>query len=439
MVEFHGEVDTVRVGIVVEDEEAAEDHISYEELKKRMWKHRIRLQKLKEYEEEPAGSLAKQEVSRRKKMARSQDSILKYMGKIMEVCKAKGFVYGIVPEKGKPMTGSFLRKWWKDKVRFDQNAPIAIAEHLPALIFEQGELDHGSYAHLLHELQDTTLASLLSALMQHCMPPQRWFPLGSSLVAHWGGDHGAPPYRKPHDLKKAWKVSALAAVIKHMAPNSDNVRKLVRQSKCLQDKMTAILSKVVNQEESFIQITEKCLKISDHSNKKVKNMKWPDTASNEKRKLISTDLGLGFVDKKSGADHDQDQDQTLCVYEQNNVSDLLAKGTSCALLDDCPSNDSGVVSVVDWIDMELDKVNRIDHNNGALVINEQVGGDVSGTKVGGYGSASYWGSGIYDDDDLAMDGAFEIGRGNMDSILSSEEILHNDHDSTSIWIWDMSN
>ncbi|KAM2668107.1 hypothetical protein EV2_019727 [Malus domestica] len=378
MVEFHGEVDTVRVGVVVEDEEASEDHISYEELKKRMWKDRICLQNLKESgkiiedeedredEEEPAESLAKQEASRRKKMARSQDSILKYMVKIMEICKAKGFVYGIVPEKGKPMTGSSysLREWWKDKVRFDQNAPIAISEHLPALIFEQGELDHGSYAHLLHELQDTTLGFLLSALMQHCMPPQRRFPLEKGLAPPWWptgeemwwGDQGlsvehvAPPY-----LKKAWNVNALAAVIKHMAPNSDKVRKLVRQSKCLQDKMTAketaILSKVVNQEELLIQITEKCLKIFDHSNKKGRNMKWPATASNEKGKLMSTDLGLGFVDKKSRADHDQDQDQT---------------GTSCALLDDCPSNDSGVVSVVDWIDMELDKVNQIDHNNGAL-------------------------------------------------------------------------
>ncbi|KAM1529974.1 hypothetical protein ACFX1Z_019122 [Malus domestica] len=250
MVEFHGEVDTVRVGVVVEDEEASEDHISYEELKKRMWKDRICLQNLKESgkiiedeedredEEEPAESLAKQEASRRKKMARSQDSILKYMVKIMEICKAKGFVYGIVPEKGKPMTGSSysLREWWKDKVRFDQNAPIAISEHLPALIFEQGELDHGSYAHLLHELQDTTLGFLLSALMQHCMPPQRRFPLEKGLAPPWWptgeemwwGDQGlsvehvAPPY-----LKKAWNVNALAAVIKHMAPNSDKVRKLL--------------------------------------------------------------------------------------------------------------------------------------------------------------------------------------------------------------------
>lgn len=29
-------------------------------------------------------------------------------------------------------------------------------------------------------------------------------------------EHGPPPYRKPHDLKKAWKVSVLASVIKHV-------------------------------------------------------------------------------------------------------------------------------------------------------------------------------------------------------------------------------
>lgn len=429
MVKFHGQVDPLSLGVVAEDEEAAEDHISYDELKKRMWKDSIHLQKLKENrkiieaeedeEEEPAESSAKQEGSRRKKMARAQDSILKYMVKIMEVCKAKGFVYGIVPEKGKPVTGSSdsLREWWKDKARFDHNAPIAIAEYLPALTFE-GESDHGSYAHLLHELQDTTLGSLLSALIQHCVPPQRRFPLEKCLAPPWWptgkemwwGDqglsveHGAPPYRKPHDLKKAWKVSALAAVVKHMAPNSDRVRTLVTQSKCLQDKMTAketaIWSKVVNQEESLIQLTEKCLKISDHSNKKGKNLKWPATTSNEKRKMMSIDLGLGFVEKKSRADYDQgqDQDQTLCASDQN----------------------SGAVSVVDWINMEIEKANRIDHN--------------SGTKVAdGYGSASYWGGGI-DDDDLAMDGAFEIQGGNMDLNRSSEDMSHNyDQDSTSIW------
>nr|POF18871.1 ethylene insensitive 3-like 3 protein [Quercus suber] len=32
--------------------------------------------------------------------SRAQDGILKYMLKLMEVCKARGFVYGIMPKKG---------------------------------------------------------------------------------------------------------------------------------------------------------------------------------------------------------------------------------------------------------------------------------------------------------------------------------------------------
>lgn len=44
----------------------------------------------------------------------------------------------------------------------------------------------------------------------------------------------APPYKKPHDLKKVWKVGVLTSVIKHMSPDIGKIRKLVRQSKCLQ-------------------------------------------------------------------------------------------------------------------------------------------------------------------------------------------------------------
>ena len=88
----------------------------------------------------------------------------------MEICKGQGFVYGIVPERGKPVTGSSdsLRKWWKEKVQFDQNALAAIEEFLPVLA--QTELDPISCIHLLHDLQDNTLRSLLSALMQRCTP-----------------------------------------------------------------------------------------------------------------------------------------------------------------------------------------------------------------------------------------------------------------------------
>uniref|UniRef100_I1PS56 Ethylene insensitive 3-like DNA-binding domain-containing protein n=1 Tax=Oryza glaberrima TaxID=4538 RepID=I1PS56_ORYGL len=57
------------------------------------------------------------------------------MLKMMEVCNAQGFVYGIIPEKGKPVSSASdnLRSWWKEKVRFDRNSPAAIAKAaLPA-------------------------------------------------------------------------------------------------------------------------------------------------------------------------------------------------------------------------------------------------------------------------------------------------------------------
>ncbi|KAJ7524824.1 hypothetical protein O6H91_17G023500 [Diphasiastrum complanatum] len=181
------------------------------------------------------------------------------MLKMMEVCKAQGFVYGIIPEKGKPVSGASdnIRAWWKEKVRFDRNGPAAIAKYeaehgvIPAK--PDGVVLTGSTPHTLQELQDTTLGSLLSALMQHCDPPQRRFPLERGSPPPWWpcGDEewwpqlglpigkGCPPYKKPHDLKKAWKVGVLTAVIKHMSPDIAKIRKLVRQSKCLQDKMTA--------------------------------------------------------------------------------------------------------------------------------------------------------------------------------------------------------
>uniref|UniRef100_A0A3Q7ESQ9 Ethylene insensitive 3-like DNA-binding domain-containing protein n=1 Tax=Solanum lycopersicum TaxID=4081 RepID=A0A3Q7ESQ9_SOLLC len=213
-----------------------------------------------------------QEQARRKKMSRAQDGILKYMLKMMEVCKAQGFVYGIIPEKGKPVTGASdnLREWWKDKVRFDRNGPAAIAKYqadnaIPGK--NEGANPIGPTPHTLQELQDTTLGSLLSALMQHCDPPQRRFPLEKGVSPPWWpngqedwwpqlglpNDQGPPPYKKPHDLKKAWKVGVLTAVIKHISPDIAKIRKLVRQSKCLQDKMTAKESAtwlaIINQEE----------------------------------------------------------------------------------------------------------------------------------------------------------------------------------------------
>ncbi|KAF7834273.1 putative ETHYLENE INSENSITIVE 3-like 4 protein [Senna tora] len=301
--------------------ESEEEDIDYEQLKKRMWKDRLLLQKMKEkrHKDYEPDQKAKQEASRRKKLSRAQDSILKYMVKIMEVCNAKGFVYGIVPDKGKPITGSSdsLREWWKDQVRFDQNAPDAIEKFLPVLL-EKAELDEASYIHLLHDLQDTTLGSLLSALMQHCVPPQRKFPLERGLAPPWW----------PTGKELWW-------VIKHMSPDLNKLRKLVTQSKSLQDKMTAkdsaTWSKVVNQEEALLQLTNKCLKISSPSSEDQEDEASSSTTSvgssegNEKRKYPfdqdhssmiqklyacqnedcpQSELSLGFVDKNARQNHE---------------------------------------------------------------------------------------------------------------------------------------
>ncbi|KAL7174488.1 hypothetical protein ACSBR2_033691 [Camellia fascicularis] len=263
----------------VVDDDYSDEEIDVDELERRMWRDKMRLKRLKEMNKGKEGVDAakqrqSQEQARRKKMSRAQDGILKYMLKMMEVCKAQGFVYGIIPEKGKPVSGASdnLREWWKDKVRFDRNGPAAIAKYqADNLIPGKNESSSavGPTPHTLQELQDTTLGSLLSALMQHCDPPQRRFPLEKGVPPPWWPtgneewwpqlglqkDQGPPPYKKPHDLKKAWKVGVLTAVIKHISPDIAKIRKLVRQSKCLQDKMTAKESAtwlaIINQEEAL--------------------------------------------------------------------------------------------------------------------------------------------------------------------------------------------
>lgn len=260
-------------------EDLSDEDTDIEELERRVWRDKIRIKHLKENQKsKEAIDFSKkptqaQEQARRKKMSRAQDGILKYMLKMMEVCNAQGFVYGIIPENGKPVTGASdnLREWWKDKVRFDRNGPAAILKYMKDNSIPNPNESRklvGPITSTLQELQDTTLGSLLSALMQHCNPPQRRYPLEKCVAPPWwpsGNEdwwcqlglpntQGSPPYKKPHDLKKLWKVGVLTAVIKHISPNFTKIRKLVRQSKCLQDKMTAKETatwlSVINQEEA---------------------------------------------------------------------------------------------------------------------------------------------------------------------------------------------
>ncbi|KAF4370561.1 hypothetical protein F8388_020147 [Cannabis sativa] len=142
------------------EEEEEEENISYDELERRMWKDRMRMEQLisqnqsfhhhrHHYANQPETSSdssyseKREEASRRKKMARAQDVVLQSMFKIMEACNAKGFVYGIVPETGKPLTGSSdsLRSWWKETVNFDKAAPLAIVKSAqPPVIVEEAIL-----------------------------------------------------------------------------------------------------------------------------------------------------------------------------------------------------------------------------------------------------------------------------------------------------------
>lgn len=111
------------------------------------------------------------------------------MLKLMEVCQARGFVYGIIPEKGKPVSGSSdnLRAWWEENIKFDKNGPAAIGKYeADCLAIGEADSDHnGNSQSILHDLQDATLGSLLSALMQHRDPPQRKYPLEKGIPPPW--------------------------------------------------------------------------------------------------------------------------------------------------------------------------------------------------------------------------------------------------------------
>ncbi|CAL5087676.1 unnamed protein product [Urochloa decumbens] len=277
------------------ENDVSDEEIEPEDLARRMWKDRVRLRRIKERQQKLALQQAELEKSRpklisdqamRKKMSRAQDGILKYMLKLMQVCNARGFVYGIIPDKGKPVSGASdnIRAWWKEKVKFDKNGPAAIekyeSENLVTADAQSGGIKN---QHSLMDLQDATLGSLLSSLMQHCNPPQRKYPLEKGTPPPWwpsgseewwvalGLPSGQiPPYKKPHDLKKVWKVGVLTGVIKHMSPNFDKIRNHVRKSKCLQDKMTAkeslIWLGVLQREESLVhRIDNGVSEITHHS------------------------------------------------------------------------------------------------------------------------------------------------------------------------------
>ncbi|XP_047316732.1 ETHYLENE INSENSITIVE 3-like 3 protein [Impatiens glandulifera] len=331
------EIDEIRCHNMVE-KDVSDEEIEAEDLERRMWKDRIKLKRIKETQKLAAKQAVDQQKAKpssdqaqRKKMSRAQDGILKYMLKLVEVCKARGFVYGIIPEKGKPVSGSSdnIRAWWKEKVKFDKNGPAAITKYeseCQEKAKANGILNGNSQAAVLQDLQDATLGSLLSSLMQHCNPPQRKYPLEKLTPPPWwpNGEEDwwqklglpksqPPPYKKPHDLKKMWKVGVLTAVIKHMSPDFAKITRLIRRSKCLQDKMTAkessIWLAVLNREESLIQIQVQLQQPSSDNGNSSELTETPPGGRGEKKRRPSissysdydvqlADDGFGSVSSK---------------------------------------------------------------------------------------------------------------------------------------------
>jgi ethylene-insensitive protein 3 len=94
----------------------------------------------------------------------------RYMLKMVELCNAQRFVYGIVLEDGKTVSGSSenLRAWWKEEVKFDKNISAAISKYNEenGISSENGMLNgEPATPHSLHEIADKRLASIISALM----------------------------------------------------------------------------------------------------------------------------------------------------------------------------------------------------------------------------------------------------------------------------------
>ncbi|RZC77223.1 hypothetical protein C5167_001354 [Papaver somniferum] len=244
----------------------------YLSLLKRMQKENITKVRVPNIKRDKARSIKRVRM-RRKKLQTTQDGILSGMLHMMEVCKAQGFVYGIILENGKSATGASdnLRGWWKEKVRFSRNAPAVIEQYKVDHAIPDTNRGLGAFPPCsnLHELQDITLRSILSTLIQGCNPAQRKFPIERGVRPPWWPsgneewltelgfprDQEPPPYKKPHDLNKKWKLIVLTAVIKHMSPNFARIRRLVNMSRRLHEKMTfqqiETWQAIINQEEAL--------------------------------------------------------------------------------------------------------------------------------------------------------------------------------------------
>lgn len=266
---------------ICDDEgDITDEDITIERVRCRLTRYKRLLKQLEEQQKN--GSAVKppsDAYTRKKKLERSKAIILKHMQKLMMECDVQGFVYGIISNSGKVTSESSdnLREWWMQQVRLERNGLAAITRYNA----DKGIIGPSSYtpasatAITLMDIQDTTLCSVLSALMPQCDPPQRKFPLEKKVPPPWWpkGDEswwqelGFPnglaevPYRKPHDLRKATKVGVIMAVLKNMIPKMDLICMSIRKSKGLQENMAtkeilALFSVLKHEEEMFWEVNK---------------------------------------------------------------------------------------------------------------------------------------------------------------------------------------
>ncbi|KAJ0969866.1 hypothetical protein J5N97_022743 [Dioscorea zingiberensis] len=133
-----------------------EERNEIEELEVRIQRDKALLRRLERKREEHSKGIQQEinkleeqalEEAQRKKLSRAQDTILRTMIKVMDDCNAQGFIYGIVSESGKATGGSSdsLREWWKERVRFDRNAPLAVSKYRKTML-AMGEQNEGHAA-----------------------------------------------------------------------------------------------------------------------------------------------------------------------------------------------------------------------------------------------------------------------------------------------------
>ncbi|XP_071712251.1 ETHYLENE INSENSITIVE 3-like 1 protein [Rutidosis leptorrhynchoides] len=216
------------------------------------------------------------QASTRKKMSRSDhDDIRERIYNLMQEFNAKGFVFGIISENGKPITGASMNlcSWWKLDVHFEKNAREVIIKYVNK---NKSNTILDTARRINDTFTDATLSIFLSTMMKRCEPSSGMYPLASGVSPPWWptGDEEwwsqlgvaekdcPPPYKKPHDLKKPMKVGVMMSIIKHMSPDIGKIQHFIEHSQRLQDKMTN------KEKQSLFEILEqeKALSVANNGN-----------------------------------------------------------------------------------------------------------------------------------------------------------------------------